>query len=102
MSDGTKNFAHTQKLSTKFRKRQYRRKQFENFEEAHASISQCITFYNDSRPHMSVGYQTPTMVHLQEGIQQKCWKGYYERHPEKMQNVLKNPTEKKQETYDSI
>jgi transposase InsO family protein len=80
----------------------YRRKQFENFEEAHASISQCITFYNDSRPHMSVGYQTPTMVHLQEGIQQKCWKGYYERHPEKMQNVLKNPTEKKQETYDSI
>jgi transposase InsO family protein len=68
----------------------YRKKQFENFEDAYESINQYITFYNDSRPHKSIGYQTPSIAHQQEGIQQKCWKNYYERHPEK---ILKTDTE---------
>ena len=77
----------------------YRKKQFESFEDAYESISQYITFYNDTRPHMSIGYQTPTVAHQQEGLQQKCWKSYYERHPEKIQ---KNGTEANQYAYENI
>lgn len=57
----------------------YRRKQFSTYEEAYEAIDKFITFYNDSRPHMSIGYQTPTIAHQQEGKQQRHWKGYYER-----------------------
>ena len=38
-----------------------------------------ITFYNDSRPHMSIDYQTPSVAHQQVGTQQRHWKGYQER-----------------------
>ena len=61
----------------------YRRKQFSSYEEAYEVIERFITFYNDSRPHMSIGYQTPTIAHQQEGTQQRHWKSYYERGQQK-------------------
>lgn len=57
----------------------YRRKQFVSFDDAYEAIDKFITFYNNSRPHMSIGYQTPTIAHQQEGVQQRQWKSYYER-----------------------
>ena len=40
------------------------------------AIERFIDFYNNRRPHMSIGYQTPSQVHLQSGPQKKKWKGY--------------------------
>lgn len=57
----------------------YRRKPFQSYDEAREAIERFITFYNDSRPHMSIGYQTPSVAHQQQGVQQKHWKGYYEQ-----------------------
>ena len=57
----------------------YRRKRFNSHEEALEAIERFITFYNDSRPHMSIGYQTPSVAHQQVGTQQRYWKGYQER-----------------------
>ena len=48
-------------------------------EEAYEVIEWFITFYNDSRPHMSIDYQTPSVAHQQVGTQQRHWKGYQER-----------------------
>lgn len=52
----------------------YRVAQFRNMEEALKQIGQYISFYNDRRPHMSIGYHTPSEVHLLTGEQKKCWR----------------------------
>jgi len=37
-------------------------------------LERIIGFYNNERPHMSIGYQTPDSVHQQQGKQKKCWR----------------------------
>ena len=40
-----------------------------------------IRFYNEERPHMSLGNQTPSQVHTQSGIQQRLWRNPWEATP---------------------
>jgi len=47
--------------------------------EARKQIGDIITFYNERRPHMSIGYQPPSAAHLQSGEQQRHWKKYCEK-----------------------
>lgn len=45
-------------------------------------IGEFIAFYNEKRPHMSLGMQTPAEVHAcQTGAQRRCWKTYRRRFP---------------------
>lgn len=46
---------------------------FKDLEEARSSIAEFIDFYNNRRPHMSIGMQTPAVAHGQSGEQKKCW-----------------------------
>ena len=46
----------------------------ERVECARDTIGRYIQFYNNRRPHMSIGYKTPAKAHLEQGIQQKMWK----------------------------
>ena len=41
-------------------------------------LTRIIAFYNDERPHMSIGNQTPSMAHTQSGPQQRMWKNPWE------------------------
>lgn len=43
-------------------------------EECEAVLSRIIEFYNNERPHMSVGMQTLAEAHTQYGQQRRCWK----------------------------
>lgn len=52
----------------------YRMHVFRDMESAEAAISRYISFYNNQRPHMSIGYNTPAMAHLEQGIQSRMWK----------------------------
>lgn len=52
----------------------YREKRFKTVEEARERIGRFIDFYNNQRPHMSIGYQTPNEVHQQTGEQKRMWK----------------------------
>ena len=38
------------------------------------AIEKFVVFYNEKRPHMSVGYKVPSDVHLEEGKQTRKWK----------------------------
>ena len=49
----------------------YRQQPYNNIEEARQDISEFIDFYNEKRPHMSIGYQTPNKAHQQTGPQEK-------------------------------
>lgn len=51
----------------------YPRKQSSSLEDALVFISRFIQFYNCQRPHMSIGYKTPTEAHLEHGEQKKMW-----------------------------
>lgn len=51
-------------------------------ENAVAELQRIIGFYNDERPHMSVGYQTPSEAHSQSGLQKRCWKNPWESPPD--------------------
>ena len=50
------------------------RTRFNSFEHAQNVISRYIHFYNYKRPHMSIGYKIPAVVHLEQGEQKKMWK----------------------------
>ena len=45
-------------------------------------MQRIIGFYNNERPHMSVGYQTPSEAHAQSGLQKRCWRNSWEKPPE--------------------
>ena len=54
----------------------YRQPLYSDIDAARKGIGDFIDFYNNRRPHMSIGYQTPTAAHQQQGPQRRQWKGY--------------------------
>ena len=52
----------------------YPRKAFNSLEHARNVIERYIHFYNYRRPHMSIGYKVPALVHMEEGPQKKMWR----------------------------
>ena len=47
----------------------YRERRFKTYQDALERISGFILFYNDTRPHYSIGMKTPSEVHTQTGPQ---------------------------------
>ena len=52
----------------------YPQKQLPTLEHAQRLIPRFINFYNNSRPHMSIGYKMPAVAHMEQGEQKKMWK----------------------------
>ena len=52
----------------------YRERRFKTYQDALERISGFILFYNDTRPHYSIGMKTPSEVHTQSGPQKVMWK----------------------------
>ena len=67
--------------------RQERR--FVTYKEALEQIKRFIDFYNNKRPHYSIGLQTPNAAHRQTGEQKKMWKNKFYRKSE--QSLRINP-----------
>lgn len=51
----------------------YRERRFKDIDEARSRISSFISFYNEKRPHSSIGYKVPDQAHLETGKQLQCW-----------------------------
>ena len=52
----------------------YPQKQLPTLEHALRLIPRFINFYNNARPHMSIGYKMPAVAHMEQGEQKKMWK----------------------------
>ena len=52
----------------------YRERRFKTIGDARERISSFISFYNDLRPHSSIGDKAPSIVHTEYGPQQCMWK----------------------------
>ena len=51
----------------------YRERRFKNIDDARERIASFISFYNDQRPHASIGMKVPSMAHIEQGMQQRMW-----------------------------
>ena len=51
----------------------YRERRFKTIDDARERISSFISFYNEKRPHASIGMKTPAKVHNEQGVQQRMW-----------------------------
>jgi len=51
----------------------YRERRFKTIGDARERISGFIGFYNDRRPHASIGMKAPSQAHQEHGIQQRMW-----------------------------
>lgn len=52
----------------------YREYRFKSIDDAFRRISSFISFYNDQRPHSSIGMKTPSEAYGEQGPQQCLWK----------------------------
>ena len=51
----------------------YRERRFKTIRDACERIASFILFYNDRRPHASIGMKTPAEAHQEQGPQRKMW-----------------------------
>ena len=52
----------------------YRESRFKTYQDALERISRFILFYNDTRPHYSIGMKTPSEAHVETGPLENKWK----------------------------
>ena len=52
----------------------YREKRFKTYQDALERISGFMVFYNETRPHSSIGMKTPSEAHNEQGPQRIMWK----------------------------
>lgn len=55
---------------------------FSNFKQARAFVKKVVYLYNNVRPHQSISYLTPEMVHTTPVDVKRLWKNYYKPAPE--------------------
>jgi len=53
----------------------------ETISEAKDKLSKVIDLYNNERPHMSIGNNTPEEIHNSNQKKEKLWKNYYKKNP---------------------
>ena len=51
----------------------YRERRFKSTEDARERIQRFILFYNDQRPHSSIGMKVPSRAHHEYGAQLRMW-----------------------------
>ena len=52
----------------------YRERRFKSLQDARERIASFIGFYNDLRPHASIGMKAPSEAHMENGPQRCTWK----------------------------
>lgn len=52
----------------------YRERRFKSLQDARERIASFIGFYNDRRPHASIGMKAPSEAHMEHGPQRCTWK----------------------------
>ena len=57
-----------------------------DFEHCKSQLHDIIDFYNNERPHMSLGYMTPSKVHGGDKPKPRLWKNYWQRAAAQQEN----------------
>ena len=75
-SGDPKDNAQAERLNNTMKNELLRGKRFKNIDEVIAAVALAVDFYNNRRPHMSVGLKTPTEAAGQAGDRDMKWTSY--------------------------
>lgn len=68
-----KDNAQAERINSTIKNELLRGITFHSIEQVKTAIAQALEFYNNRRPHMSLGYQTPAQAYTQSGRQDEKW-----------------------------
>ena len=80
-----KENAKAERINNTMKNELLRGKTFHNIDEAREAIRMAIDFYNNERPHMSIGMLTPSEAATREGELPSCWVSKKEEYIKKLQ-----------------
>ena len=80
-----KENATAERINNTMKNELLRGKTFHNIDEAREAIRMAIDFYNNERPHMSIGMLTPSEAATREGELPSCWVSKKEEYIKKLQ-----------------
>ena len=66
---------------------------FTGIEQVREAVDKAFSFYNERRPHMSIGYMTPSEAHRKRCAPKEKWVSYRRMAIERNQQAANAPTE---------
>lgn len=78
-SGNPKDNAQAERINNTIKNELLKGKTFRTLEEARAALADAIDFYNNGRPHLSLGMLTPAQAEGHEGELNMNWKSYRRR-----------------------
>jgi transposase InsO family protein len=71
-----KENAQAERVNGTIKNELFKGRKFRSVTEVRAAVSDAVTFYNNERPHMSIGMMTPVEASNHTGELEKKWKSY--------------------------
>ena len=75
-SGDPKDNAQAERINNTMKNELLKGKVFRSVEEVIAAVALAVDFYNNRRPHMSIGMMTPTEASESTGDREMRWKSY--------------------------
>lgn len=90
-SGNPKDNPQAERINNTMKNELFKDKRFRSIDEVVNAVKQAVCFYNEERPHMSIGMMTLQEAAEHTGEQQKCWISYKQQHiKEKLINESSN------------
>ena len=86
-----KENAKAERINNTMKNELLKGKRFTNIQQVIDAVDKAVDFYNNERPHMSIGMMTPSKAAVYEGVLEKVWTSYRENAIKEKRAALENP-----------
>ena len=86
-----KENAKAERINNTMKNELLKGKRFTNIQQVIDAVNKAVDFYNNERPHMSIGMMTPSKAAVYEGVLEKVWTSYRENAIKEKRAALENP-----------
>ena len=86
-----KENAKAERINNTMKNELLKGKRFTNIQQVIDAVDKAVDFYNNERPHMSIGMMTPSKAAVYEGVLEKVWTSYRENAIKEKRAALEIP-----------
>ena len=86
-----KENAKAERINNTMKNELLKGKRFTNIQQVIDAVDKAVDFYNNERPHMSIGMMTPSKAAVYKGVLEKVWTSYRENAIKEKRAALENP-----------
>ena len=86
-----KDNAQAERINNTMKNELLKGKRFTNIQQVTDAVEKAVDFYNNERPHMSIGMMTPSKAAVYDGVVEKIWTSYREKAIREKRDALKIP-----------